>query len=76
MSKFNNCLQLRNLCPMFFLKLHDLRKYKLLGEGSFGKVYLTSIKGKNDPYALKIMHKKSLIEQDQVSSGSRRLRQY
>uniref|UniRef100_A0A7S2JRP2 Protein kinase domain-containing protein n=1 Tax=Leptocylindrus danicus TaxID=163516 RepID=A0A7S2JRP2_9STRA len=50
------------------LKLQDLRKHKLLGEGSFGKVYLTSIKGQKNPYALKIMNKKALIEQDQVEN--------
>lgn len=50
-----------------FFKMNDLRKHKLLGKGSFGKVWLVSKKGENTPYALKVMIKQRIHKKGQVS---------
>ena len=49
------------------LTLSDLEKHKLLGAGTFGKVFLVTKKGTKDAYALKIQYKKQLIEYGQAA---------
>ena len=49
------------------LTLSDLDKHKLLGAGTFGKVFLVTKKGTKDAYALKIQYKKQLIEYGQAA---------
>jgi CRP-like cAMP-binding protein len=49
------------------LTLSDLDKHKLLGAGTFGKVFLVTKKGTKDAYALKIQYKKQLVEYGQAA---------
>ena len=49
------------------LALSELEKHKLLGAGTFGKVFLVTKKGTKDAYALKIQYKKQLIEYGQAA---------
>ena len=49
------------------IALDDLEKHKLLGAGTFGKVFLVTKKGTKDAYALKIQYKKQLIEYGQAA---------
>jgi len=46
----------------------DLKKYRILGMGTFGKVWLVSNKktGNKDAYALKVQRKKEIIKYNQV----------
>lgn len=55
---------------MLQIKLGDLRLHRMLGEGSFGKVFLVTLRsGSNKtPYALKMMNKKQLIQSRQVNN--------
>lgn len=43
------------------LALSELEKHKLLGAGTFGKVFLVTKKGTKDAYALKIQYKNSSL---------------
>eukprot|EP00814_Leptocylindrus_danicus_P010183 CAMPEP_0116016618 /NCGR_PEP_ID=MMETSP0321-20121206/7583_1 /TAXON_ID=163516 /ORGANISM="Leptocylindrus danicus var. danicus, Strain B650" /LENGTH=743 /DNA_ID=CAMNT_0003486701 /DNA_START=176 /DNA_END=2407 /DNA_ORIENTATION=- len=55
---------------MLQISLGDLKLHKMLGEGSFGKVFLVTLRSGSDktPYALKMMNKKQLIQSRQVNN--------
>lgn len=46
--------------------LKDIEKHRILGMGAFGLVWLTSSLETNEPYALKIMNKRELIDSKMV----------
>eukprot|EP00559_Dactyliosolen_fragilissimus_P008241 CAMPEP_0184858102 /NCGR_PEP_ID=MMETSP0580-20130426/3209_1 /TAXON_ID=1118495 /ORGANISM="Dactyliosolen fragilissimus" /LENGTH=807 /DNA_ID=CAMNT_0027354045 /DNA_START=336 /DNA_END=2759 /DNA_ORIENTATION=+ len=48
------------------LKLRDLTKFRILGVGTFGKVWLVSHKKTYKPYALKMLNKREIIGHHQV----------
>jgi serine/threonine protein kinase/CRP-like cAMP-binding protein len=48
------------------IQFADLRKKRILGVGSFGKVWLVSHKETGKPYALKMLNKKEIIGYHQV----------
>jgi serine/threonine protein kinase len=48
------------------LNKHDFEMTKIIGNGSYGKVYLTTEKKTKKPYAIKIQQKNLLILQNQV----------
>jgi serine/threonine protein kinase len=53
------------------INLDDFEIMSVLGKGTFGKVYLTKLKGDQDKsklYAIKAIRKDVLIETDQVES--------
>lgn len=46
--------------------MQDLKLYKILGQGAFGKVWLcTTLEGGQTPYALKVINKRALLMQKQ-----------
>jgi CRP-like cAMP-binding protein len=46
--------------------VHDLKLYKILGQGAYGKVWLcTMLAGGQTPYALKVINKRALLLQRQ-----------
>ena len=47
------------------IKLRDLKKHRVLGKGAFGRVWLTEWKGTGTPYALKVIHKRTLLDSHQ-----------
>jgi len=51
------------------IKLEDLTKHRILGVGTFGKVWFVTdnTEGKKVPYALKIQKKRQLIDSKQVN---------
>mmetsp|Transcript_3406 Transcript_3406/g.7333 ORF Transcript_3406/g.7333 Transcript_3406/m.7333 type:complete len:470 (+) Transcript_3406:1117-2526(+) len=52
----------------------NLQKQQLLGQGTFGQVWLCREPKKNIPYALKIQYKRELIEQHQAEGVVREMR--
>lgn len=48
------------------IALEDLTKLRILGVGTFGKVWLVSHKQSNSPYALKMLNKREIIGHHQV----------
>ena len=48
------------------IEFKDLVKFRILGVGSFGKVWLASHKKTGKPYALKMLNKREIIENNQV----------
>jgi protein kinase A len=50
------------------LRFEDIKRHRILGMGAFGKVWLTSTKKDNTPYALKQLDKRELIKGNQVKS--------
>ena len=48
------------------IEFRDLVKFRILGVGSFGKVWLASHKKTGKPYALKMLNKREIIENNQV----------
>mmetsp|Transcript_10375 Transcript_10375/g.21429 ORF Transcript_10375/g.21429 Transcript_10375/m.21429 type:complete len:837 (+) Transcript_10375:96-2606(+) len=48
------------------IKMEDLDMIRILGAGTFGKVWLVQRKGTNEAYALKVQVKKQLIEYNQA----------
>ena len=48
------------------IEMEDLVMVRILGAGTFGKVWLVSRKGTNEAYALKVQVKKELIEYNQA----------
>lgn len=48
------------------IKLKDLTKFRILGVGTFGKVWLVSHKKTATPYALKMLNKREIIGHNQV----------
>ena len=48
------------------ISLNDLTKLRILGVGTFGKVWLVSHKQSNSPYALKMLNKRDIIGHHQV----------
>jgi len=48
------------------IKLKDLIKFRILGVGTFGKVWLVSHKKTGTPYALKMLSKREIIGHHQV----------
>ena len=48
------------------IKLKDLIKFRILGVGTFGKVWLVSHKKTGKPYALKMLSKREIIGHHQV----------
>mmetsp|Transcript_47583 Transcript_47583/g.143949 ORF Transcript_47583/g.143949 Transcript_47583/m.143949 type:complete len:805 (-) Transcript_47583:618-3032(-) len=48
------------------IKLKDLTKFRILGVGTFGKVWLVSHKKTGTPYALKMLSKREIIGHNQV----------
>ena len=48
--------------------LEDFEKLKLIGRGSYGKVYLVKFKQTNEYYAMKSLQKDVLLEQNQIES--------
>lgn len=51
--------------------LKDLKKHRVLGMGAFGLVWLVSHSDKKDPYALKMLSKRELIDSHMVSGTVR-----
>ena len=47
------------------LKTEDFEKYKLIGKGSFGDVFLVKFKSNNQFYAMKILDKKTVVSYNQ-----------
>lgn len=47
--------------------LADFNIKKLIGRGSYGKVYL--IEGKGEVYAMKVIEKETIIEEDMLESA-------
>ena len=58
------------------IALKDLEKHRLLGVGTFGKVWLVSRKvgGKIEAYALKVQRKRQLIQYSQVEGVIREIK--
>lgn len=48
------------------LTIADIKKHKMLGMGAFGKVWLATSRDTKQPYALKTITKRQLIDQGQV----------
>jgi protein kinase A len=48
------------------IEFKDLVKFRILGVGTFGKVWLVSHKKTGKPYALKMLNKRVIIENNQV----------
>eukprot|EP00978_Attheya_sp_CCMP212_P020976 scaffold60724_cov56-Attheya_sp.AAC.1 len=48
------------------IKIKDLAKFRILGVGTFGKVWLVSHKKTHVPYALKMLNKREIIGHHQV----------
>lgn len=48
------------------IKLKDVAKFRILGVGTFGKVWLVSHKRTGKPYALKMLNKREIIGHHQV----------
>lgn len=57
------------------IKYADLKKHRLLGVGTFGKVWLVSVKNaaKPEAYALKIQRKRLLLDHKQVDGALREM---
>lgn len=49
--------------------LDDFQKIKVIGKGTFGKVYLVKHKGDGNIYAMKSIRKDVMIENDQIESA-------
>ena len=49
------------------ISLEDFETLKLLGKGSYGKVYLVKNINSNKVYAMKVLDKQFLIDKDQIS---------
>jgi hypothetical protein len=52
--------------PQVKMTMDDLQMVRILGAGTFGKVWLVSCKGTKETYALKVQNKKDIIEYNQV----------
>ncbi len=48
------------------IELKDFEVLKMLGRGSFGKVYLCKLKGKDKLYAMKTIRKDLIIDTEQI----------
>lgn len=57
--------------PKLSLNLDNLKKHRILGEGAFGKVWLTENTVSKTPYALKIVNKRRVLQQKQEGSVMR-----
>ena len=53
------------------IKLNDIVKFRILGVGTFGKVWLCSHKRDGKPYALKMLNKREIIGHHQVEGVTR-----
>lgn len=53
--------------PAKMVAAKDFTFTKVLGRGSFGKVLLASVKGHNDVFAIKVLKKTAVIEDDDVA---------
>lgn len=53
------------------IKLKNIEKYRLLGHGAFGKVWLVRNKKDNEAFAMKAIEKKMLVQANQVKSVMR-----
>eukprot|EP00522_Entomoneis_paludosa_P015254 CAMPEP_0172459820 /NCGR_PEP_ID=MMETSP1065-20121228/34298_1 /TAXON_ID=265537 /ORGANISM="Amphiprora paludosa, Strain CCMP125" /LENGTH=834 /DNA_ID=CAMNT_0013214661 /DNA_START=245 /DNA_END=2749 /DNA_ORIENTATION=+ len=53
------------------IKLKDLRKFRILGVGTFGKVWLVAHNKSGTPYALKVLGKREVIGHHQVEGVMR-----
>jgi len=53
------------------IRFQDLIKFRILGVGAFGKVWLVSDKKKGTPYALKMLNKREVVANDQVEGVTR-----
>lgn len=49
--------------------LDSFRILSVIGKGSFGKVFLVQMKGRNSFYAMKVLRKENIIKRNQVSSS-------
>mmetsp|Transcript_16430 Transcript_16430/g.20519 ORF Transcript_16430/g.20519 Transcript_16430/m.20519 type:complete len:739 (+) Transcript_16430:257-2473(+) len=71
-SVIGNVQRLVSREPMFVdrvdpnIRLKDLIKFRILGVGTFGKVWLVSHKRTGKPYALKMLAKREVIRHHQV----------
>lgn len=57
--------------PQKPIRLEDLKKHRILGEGAFGKVWLTENLVTSTPYALKVVNKRSVLTSKQEHSVMR-----
>merc|ERR1712059_73586 len=48
------------------LTIEDFQLIKVIGKGSFGKVVLVRLKGRDKLYAMKILDKRSIVQRNQV----------
>jgi len=53
------------------LTIDDIRKHKMLGMGAFGKVWLATSRDTKQPYALKTIAKRQLIDSNQIKGVMR-----
>jgi len=47
------------------IKFEDLKKHKILGMGTFGRVWLVTSRKTKKPYALKVLEKQQILKHDQ-----------
>mmetsp|Transcript_33933 Transcript_33933/g.82309 ORF Transcript_33933/g.82309 Transcript_33933/m.82309 type:complete len:823 (+) Transcript_33933:156-2624(+) len=57
--------------PKLSIQLNDLKRHRILGEGAFGKVWLTGNTMSKTPYALKIVNKRRVLKSKQEGSVMR-----
>ncbi|KAI3382199.1 hypothetical protein SNEBB_002822 [Seison nebaliae] len=67
-QKTSNQYPISNLTPSqkFMFNIDSFHFTKVLGKGSFGKVMLAKHKGKDDMYAVKVLRKDAIIQDDDV----------